>query len=53
MKPIQLYKLISDLKKIIEKDSLINSDETNILIRVTKSINEFAVDFSKAVKHYY
>ena len=41
MEPTQLYKLVKDLKQIMEKDGKITHEETTILNLVIKNVDQF------------
>lgn len=49
MEPNQLYKLVTDLREIMEKDGKITSEETTIIASVTKSIEQFTSAYNKAL----
>ena len=51
MNPQQLYKLITDLKKIMEKDGKITLEEKEILDSVTKSVEHFTHVYNKALEN--
>ena len=51
MEPEQLYKLLIDLKTIMEKDGKITTEEKNILDSVTKNVDHFTQVYNKALKN--
>ena len=50
MEPNQLYKLVTDLKKIMDKDGKITTEEKNILNKVMKNVNDFTKAYNQALE---
>ena len=50
MKPEQLYKLVNDLKEIMQRDGKITTEENAILNKVMKNVNVFKDNYNKALE---
>ena len=49
MEPEQLYKLVTDLKEIMQKDGKITTEESQILGKVMNNVDEFSKVYNTAL----